>query len=41
MIRRLLTPLLAVLLATPVLAEEEEFRVGYVRVMDDAQVMLA
>jgi len=41
MIRRLLAPLLAVLLASPAFAEDEPFRVGYVRVMDDAQVMVA
>jgi NitT/TauT family transport system substrate-binding protein len=41
MIRRLFVPLLALGLATSVLADDEEFRVGYVRVMDDAQVMLA
>ena len=42
--RYLLTPLLAFLLAlviTSPAAAAEEFRVGYVRVMDDAQAMLA
>ena len=40
MIRWLLTAVLALLIASPV-AAAEEFRVGYVRVMDDAQAMLA
>ncbi|WP_273208510.1 ABC transporter substrate-binding protein [Marinobacter subterrani] len=40
MIRWLLTAVLALAIASPVSAAEE-FRVGYVRVMDDAQAMLA
>ncbi|HET8850034.1 MAG TPA: ABC transporter substrate-binding protein [Marinobacter sp.] len=40
MIRWFLMALVAVTLASPAVAAEE-FRVGYVRVMDDAQVMLA
>jgi NitT/TauT family transport system substrate-binding protein len=40
MIRWLLTAVLALVIASPVTAAEE-FRVGYVRVMDDAQAMLA
>jgi len=40
MIRWLLTAVLALVIASPV-AAAEEFRVGYVRVMDDAQAMLA
>ncbi|MBC7184956.1 MAG: ABC transporter substrate-binding protein [Marinobacter sp.] len=40
MIRWLLTAVLALAIASPVTAAEE-FRVGYVRVMDDAQAMLA
>ncbi|SOB77518.1 NitT/TauT family transport system substrate-binding protein [Marinobacter sp. LV10R510-11A] len=40
MIRWLITSVLALALAGPVTANEE-FRVGYVRVMDDAQAMLA
>lgn len=40
MIRWLLTAVLALVIASPVSAAEE-FRVGYVRVMDDAQAMLA
>lgn len=40
MIRKLLLPLAALLISTQAFAAEE-FRVGYVRVMDDAQAMLA
>lgn len=40
MIRSLLMAVLALVIASPATAAEE-FRVGYVRVMDDAQVMLA
>ncbi len=40
MIRWIFAPLLALILASPVTANEP-FRVGYVRVMDDAQAMLA
>ncbi|MFC3283973.1 ABC transporter substrate-binding protein [Litchfieldella rifensis] len=40
MSRWLIAPLLALVLASPVMAAES-FRVGYVRVMDDAQAMLA
>jgi NitT/TauT family transport system substrate-binding protein len=40
MIRWLITAVLALTLVSPVYANEE-FRVGYVRVMDDAQAMLA
>lgn len=40
MIRWLITTVLALAIAGPVYAKEE-FRVGYVRVMDDAQAMLA
>jgi NitT/TauT family transport system substrate-binding protein len=40
MIRWLITATLALVLASPVYAKEE-LRVGYVRVMDDAQAMLA
>jgi len=40
MIRWLITSVLALALAGPVTASEE-FRIGYVRVMDDAQAMLA
>ncbi|MGR4066385.1 ABC transporter substrate-binding protein [Halomonas sp. LR3S48] len=40
MTRWLIAPLLSLLLAAPLFANEP-FRVGYVRVMDDAQVMLA
>ncbi|WP_417568211.1 ABC transporter substrate-binding protein [Marinobacter sp.] len=40
MIRWLLSAVLAFVIASPV-AAAEEFRVGYVRVMDDAQAMLA
>ena len=40
MIRWLLTAVLTLVIASPV-AAAEEFRVGYVRVMDDAQAMLA
>ena len=40
MIRSLLMAVLALVIASPA-AAADEFRVGYVRVMDDAQAMLA